>query len=508
MATDILAMPVSSVASESAFSTGKRVLTPWRASLSTRTVEALLCTQSFLQKPIALDILCDYIPDDAVEDEAGKNPAPEWNRTGLTGKRTSPGTSPQIEELDQRRSLVLQFLIGRNCNEQDTPCVIQFSLIRLGVALIIAGLDAKLAILLQNICVTVPDYPPGSCPYVVEGSNFDCGKNGRTDHQFLKWRWQWLSAGCDSNIPRNLNATDFLERLRGKKVAFAGDSLNRNMFSSLACIFWNVVPDKSKVYWLQGGALSVRFEDYNCTVGFVPSPFLVYKTIPQSKSKQELVTMRLDLIDPRASLFYRDADVVVFNSWHWWAKNKVHNGTNYFQEGDYLYPTLEINKAFKKALSTRGKWIDNNIDSNKTQVVFRGHSISHFVGGPWNKGGRCDGVTEPLTSKETFKEKNPSGVKSIEDTLRQMKTPVIYLNITKEGCRFPINRSKEASHRNLVCAFGVLLGNPLWFFCFCFVVSEFWPCPPSCFALALLLLFLFFILSIIFLTFFPWKKVQ
>ncbi|KAI3847145.1 hypothetical protein MKW92_009469 [Papaver armeniacum] len=275
----------------------------------------------------------------------------------------------------------------------------------------------------------LPYYPPGSCPYVVEGSNFDCGKNGRTDHQFLKWRWQWLSAGCDSNIPRILNATDFLERLRGKKVAFAGDSLNRNMFSSLACIFWNAVADKSKVYWLQGGALSVRFEDYNCTVGFVPSPFLVYETKPQNR---ELVRMRLDLIDPRASLFYRDADIVVFNSWHWWAKNKVHNGTNYFQEGDYLYTKLEINKAFKKALSTWSKWIDNNIDPNKTQVVFRGHSISHFMGGPWNKGGRCDGVTEPLMSNKTFREKNPSGVKSIEDTLRQMKTPVIYLNITKQ----------------------------------------------------------------------------
>ncbi|RZC89180.1 hypothetical protein C5167_030878 [Papaver somniferum] len=102
MARDILAMPVSSVASESAFSTGKRVLTPWRASMSTRTVEALLCTQSFLQKPIALDLLCDYIPDDAVEDEAGKKPVPEWNRTGLTGTGTSPGpgtgTGPQIEE--------------------------------------------------------------------------------------------------------------------------------------------------------------------------------------------------------------------------------------------------------------------------------------------------------------------------------------------------------------------------------------------------------------------------
>ncbi|XP_026400303.1 zinc finger BED domain-containing protein RICESLEEPER 2-like [Papaver somniferum] len=57
MARDILSMHVSSVSSESAFSTGKRVLAPWRAFMSTTKVEALLCTQSYLQKHIALDLL-------------------------------------------------------------------------------------------------------------------------------------------------------------------------------------------------------------------------------------------------------------------------------------------------------------------------------------------------------------------------------------------------------------------------------------------------------------------
>ncbi|XP_026437450.1 zinc finger BED domain-containing protein RICESLEEPER 3-like [Papaver somniferum] len=69
MAKDILAMPVSSVASESAFSTGKRVLSPWRSSLSPRTVEALICCQSWLSKPIDLDLLADYVPDDNSKDE-------------------------------------------------------------------------------------------------------------------------------------------------------------------------------------------------------------------------------------------------------------------------------------------------------------------------------------------------------------------------------------------------------------------------------------------------------
>ncbi|KAI3844962.1 hypothetical protein MKX03_032966 [Papaver bracteatum] len=78
MAKDILAIPVSSVASECAFSTGKRILTPWRSSLSARTVEALLCTQSWLQKPISLDFICDYVPDDnaSIEDDIlGKDEA-------------------------------------------------------------------------------------------------------------------------------------------------------------------------------------------------------------------------------------------------------------------------------------------------------------------------------------------------------------------------------------------------------------------------------------------------
>ena len=49
IAKDILAIPVSTVASESAFSTSGRILDSFRSSLSPRMVEALVCTQNWLK---------------------------------------------------------------------------------------------------------------------------------------------------------------------------------------------------------------------------------------------------------------------------------------------------------------------------------------------------------------------------------------------------------------------------------------------------------------------------
>ena len=49
MARDLLAVPISTVASESSFSAGGRVIEPHRASLSTDTVQMLLCGSDWVR---------------------------------------------------------------------------------------------------------------------------------------------------------------------------------------------------------------------------------------------------------------------------------------------------------------------------------------------------------------------------------------------------------------------------------------------------------------------------
>ena len=39
---------------------------------------------------------------------------------------------------------------------------------------------------------------------------------------------------------------------------------------------------------------------------------------------------------------------------------------------------MKVLKAYEKALMTWGRWVDANINPKKTQVVFRGYSLTHF----------------------------------------------------------------------------------------------------------------------------------
>ncbi|KAM3202868.1 protein trichome birefringence-like 2 [Capsicum annuum] len=275
---------------------------------------------------------------------------------------------------------------------------------------------------------TKPYYPPGSCPII--DRDFDCHLNKRPDQGYINWRWQPYA--CD--IP-SLNATDFLERLRGQKLVFVGDSLNRNMWESLVCILRSSVRDKKRVYEISGrhefkkkGFYAFRFEDYNCSIDFVSSPFLVRQSAFKGKNGS-FETLRLDLMDQTTSM-YSDADIVIFNTGHWWTHEKTARGEDYYQEGNHVHPRLKVLEAYKRAISTWARWVDQNFDGSRTQIIFRGYSVTHFRGGPWNAGGQCHKETEPIF-KKSYLAKYPSKMKVLHHVLHNMMNPVIYMNISR-----------------------------------------------------------------------------
>ncbi|XP_051204338.1 uncharacterized protein [Lolium perenne] len=274
-----------------------------------------------------------------------------------------------------------------------------------------------------------PLYPGGSCPHIDEP--FDCHRNGRPDQAYEKLRWQ----PSECSIPR-LNPTDMLERLRGKRLVFVGDSLNRNMWESLVCILRHSVKDKKKVFEASGrrefkteGSYSFLFTDYNCSVEFFRSPFLVQEWETRVSNGNKKETLRLDIVEQSAPK-YKDADFIIFNTGHWWTHEKTSLGKDYYQEGNHIYSELNVVDAFHKALVTWSKWIDANVNPKKTTVMFRGYSASHFSGGQWNSGGSCDKETEPIKN-EHYLSTYPPKMSILEDVIHKMRTPVVYLNITR-----------------------------------------------------------------------------
>ncbi|CAH1432969.1 unnamed protein product [Lactuca virosa] len=80
-----------------------------------------------------------------------------------------------------------------------------------------------------------PLYEELQCPYIT--GDFACQQHGRMDSKYQQWRWQ--PHAC--NLPR-FDAKEVLERLRGKRVVFVGDSVNRNQWVSMVCMLQTVIP--------------------------------------------------------------------------------------------------------------------------------------------------------------------------------------------------------------------------------------------------------------------------
>ncbi|EMS48398.1 hypothetical protein TRIUR3_17928 [Triticum urartu] len=98
-----------------------------------------------------------------------------------------------------------------------------------------------------------PVYTNLTCPMLPDFKN--CQKFGKDDAH-LYWRWQ--PDGCE--LPRFVPER-FLDVVRGKRLAFIGDSLARNQIDSLLCLLSQVCVPCACVYASSSGLLDKQSSD-------------------------------------------------------------------------------------------------------------------------------------------------------------------------------------------------------------------------------------------------------
>jgi len=86
-----------------------------------------------------------------------------------------------------------------------------------------------------------PYYTNKTCWAIHEHQN--CMKYGRPDSEFMKWRWK--PSECELPI---FNPFQFLEIVKGKSMAFVGDSVGRNQMQSMICLLSRVSTNTTTLF--------------------------------------------------------------------------------------------------------------------------------------------------------------------------------------------------------------------------------------------------------------------
>lgn len=276
--------------------------------------------------------------------------------------------------------------------------------------------------------LTRPLYEESECPYIQP--QLTCQEHGRPEKDYQQWRWQ--PHGC--SLP-SFNATLMLETLRGKRMMFVGDSLNRGQYVSMVCLLQKSIPPHAKSMETFDSLTVFTAKEYNATIEFYWAPFLL-----ESNADNAAVHRISDRIVRKGSInkhgqHWKDVDIMVFNTYLWWVtgqKMKILRGSFDDKEKDITELTTEV--AYRLAMKSMVKWVKKNMDPKKSRVFFTSMSPTHSKSIEWGgvDGGNCYNETT-LIENPTYwgSDSSRSVMKVIGEVFSQSKFPITFLNITQ-----------------------------------------------------------------------------
>ncbi|KAH1152856.1 hypothetical protein AAZX31_18G023600 [Glycine max] len=276
--------------------------------------------------------------------------------------------------------------------------------------------------------LTRPLYEESECPYIQP--QLTCQEHGRPEKEYQRWRWQ--PHGC--NLP-TFNARLMLEKLRGKRMIFIGDSLNRSQYVSLICLLHQIIPENAKSMETFDSLTVFTAKEYNATIEFYWAPFLL-----ESNSDNAVIHRVTDRIVRKGSInthgrHWKGADIVVFNTYLWWitgSKMKILLGS--FNDKVKEIIDMPTEDAYRMAMKSMLRWVRLNMDSNKTRVFFTSMSPSHAKSIEWGgeAGGNCYNETTTIDDPTYWgSDSKKSIMQVIGEVFRKSKVPITFLNITQ-----------------------------------------------------------------------------
>ncbi|GKD39223.1 trichome birefringence-like protein 19, partial [Tanacetum coccineum] len=240
-----------------------------------------------------------------------------------------------------------------------------------------------------------PYYTNETCWAIQEHQN--CMKFGRKDRDFLKWRWKPYK--CELPI---FDPILFLKMMRGKSLAFVGDSVARNHMQSLLCLLSRVAYPNDVTNSSDQNFKRYEFPEYSFNISIFWSPYLVNTERTNQQDITQPFKLYLDEFDKSWTSHIEKFNYVIISSGQWFFRptmfysNRRVIGCLYCTESNIRHRSSSF--SYRRAWWTAFRAL--SLKNFKGTIFLRSFVPSHFEGGHWDKGGDCI-RTKPFKSNES-----------------------------------------------------------------------------------------------------------